>query len=123
MEQIGELDLDTVIWRYLTFQKFVCLIRLNAVWFAKLGIFEEAEEGITPKLTRQDLKGQHRDMEEWCPDEGRNHQPVVRSLHLVPDLGREIQVDHISPLRGVGHRISFPIGPSSGQSERCSVRS
>lgn len=44
MNHIGELDPDTVIWRYLTLKKFALLIELGAVWFAKLGIFEDAEE-------------------------------------------------------------------------------
>jgi hypothetical protein len=53
VNQIGEFDPDMVIWRYLKFEKFVSLIELGAVWFAKLGIFEDAEEGLTPELTRQ----------------------------------------------------------------------
>jgi hypothetical protein len=48
--QIGELDLDTVIWRYLTFKKFIPLIKFNALWFAKLGIFEDAEEGVAKAM-------------------------------------------------------------------------
>ncbi len=74
MNQIGELDPDTVIWRYLTLKKFVLLIELGAVWFAKLGIFEDAEEGMTPEFTRQHIKRQHRDMETWFPDEERRSQ-------------------------------------------------
>ena len=38
VNHIGELDLDTMIWRYLTLKKFVSLIELGAVWLAKLGI-------------------------------------------------------------------------------------
>jgi hypothetical protein len=44
------------------------------VWFAKLAIFEDAEEGMTPEPARQELKRQHRDMEEWFPDEERKSQ-------------------------------------------------
>jgi hypothetical protein len=79
VNQIGELDPDTVIWRYLTLKKFVLLIKLGAVWFAKLGIFEDAEEGMTPELTREHIKSQHRDMEAWFPDEERRSQ--VRRFH------------------------------------------
>jgi hypothetical protein len=71
---IGELDPQTVIWRYLTYEKFVALIRLSAVWFAKLGIFMDAEEGMTPELTRQHIKTQNREMELWFPDEERRSQ-------------------------------------------------
>ena len=56
MNHIGDLDPDTVIWRYLILKKFIALIKLGAVWFAKLAIFEDAEEGMTPELTRQQLK-------------------------------------------------------------------
>jgi hypothetical protein len=48
VNEIGEVSLDTVIWRYLTLKKFVSFIELGAVWFAKLGIFEDVEEGMTP---------------------------------------------------------------------------
>ena len=74
MNEIGEVSLDTVIWRYLTLKKFVSFIELGAVWFAKLGIFEDVEEGMTPELTRQHIKSRHRDMELWFPDEERRSQ-------------------------------------------------
>ena len=79
MNQIGELEPNTVIWRYLTFEKFALLIKLGAVWFAKLGIFEDFEEGMTPELTRQQIKSQHREMEMWFPDEETRSQ--VRRFH------------------------------------------
>jgi hypothetical protein len=89
--QIGELDPDTVIWRYLTLKKFVSLIELGAVWFAKLGIFEDVEEGMTPELTRQQLKRQHRKMEEWFPDEERKSQ-VRRFVEDNEQYGRDLIV-------------------------------
>jgi hypothetical protein len=72
--QIGAVDPETVIWRYLTFRKLVSLIDLSAVWFAKLGIFEDIEEGMTPALTRRKMKIQHQEMEGWFPDEDRKSQ-------------------------------------------------
>jgi len=74
VNQIGQLDLDTVIWRYLTFGKFISHIQLGALWFAKLRIFQDAEEGLTPQSTRKKIKSQHRVMEEWFPDEARKSQ-------------------------------------------------
>jgi hypothetical protein len=91
VNHIGELDPDTVIWRYLTLEKFALLIELGAVWFAKLGIFEDAEEGMTPELTRQHIKSQHRDMESWFPDEERRSQ-VRRSLEDNEQYGRDLIV-------------------------------
>jgi hypothetical protein len=91
VNHIGELDPDTVIWRYLTLKKFVSLIELGAVWFAKLGIFEDAEEGMTPELTRQHIKSRHRDMELWFPDEERRSQ-VRRFLEDNERYGRDLIV-------------------------------
>ncbi len=91
MNQIGELDPGTVIWRYLTRKKFVSLIELQAVWFARLGIFEDAEEGTTPELTRQQIKSQLREMEDWFPDEERKSQ-IRRSLEDNERYGRDLIV-------------------------------
>jgi hypothetical protein len=74
MNQIGELDPDTVIWRYLTLKKFVSLIELGAVWFAKLAIFEDAEEGI--------------DMRTGCHRKERSK--LIGKLQLFP---RQLQAD------------------------------
>ena len=63
MIQIGEVDPNTVLWRYLTCEKFASLIDLNALWFSKLQIFEDAQGAMTPEVTRRILKDQHQDME------------------------------------------------------------
>jgi len=91
VNQIGELDPDTVIWRYLTLKKFVSLIELGALWFAKLGIFQDAEEGMTPELTRQHIKSQHREMQAWFPDEERRSQ-VRLFLEDNEQYGRDLIV-------------------------------
>lgn len=91
MIQIGELDPATVIWRYLTFEKFVSLIELGAVWFSKLGIFEDVEEGMVPELTRQKMKSQHQEMESWFPDEERKSQ-VRRFVEDNERYGRDLIV-------------------------------
>jgi hypothetical protein len=72
--QIGQFNPSTVIWRYLTFKKFVSLIELRALWFAKLGLFEDAEEGMTPGQTRRKMKRQHKEIEDWFPDGDRKSQ-------------------------------------------------
>lgn len=89
--QIGRVDPGTVIWRYLTFKKFVSLIELRAIWFAKLGLFEDAEEGMTPELTRQKMKNQHKGMEGWFPDEERKSQ-VRRFVEDNEQYGRDLIV-------------------------------
>lgn len=91
MIQIGQVDPGTVIWRYLTFKKFVSLIELGALWFAKLGLFEDAEEGMTPELTRRKMKSQHEEIERWFPDEERKSQ-VRRFTEDNERYGRDLIV-------------------------------
>ena len=91
MNEIGEVSLDTVIWRYLTLKKFVSFMELGGVWFAKLRIFEDVEEGMTPELTRKHIKSRHRDMELWFPDEERRSQ-VRRFLEDNEQYGRDLIV-------------------------------
>jgi hypothetical protein len=74
VKQVGEFDPSITIWRYLTFAKFESLIQRHALWFSKLQIFEDEQEGMTPALTRASLKSQHRQMENWFPDEERKRQ-------------------------------------------------
>ena len=91
MIQLGEIDPTFTIWRYLTFVKFDSLIQRSALWFSKLQIFEDAQEGMTPESTRSRLKGQHREMEDWFPDEERKRQ-VRRFVEDNEENGRELIV-------------------------------
>jgi hypothetical protein len=52
MNQLGSLDPNTVIWRYLPFERFTSLVGLSALWFSKLQNFVDQEEGITPDIPR-----------------------------------------------------------------------
>ena len=89
--QLGDLDPDATIWRYLTFPKFISLLLTQALWFSKLSILEDTFEGMTPALTRAEMKRQHRDMEEWFPDENLKQQ--VRQFVEVNEVdGRELIV-------------------------------
>ena len=91
MIQIGQIDPRTVIWRYLTFKKFASFVQLSALWFAKLGLFEDTEEGMTPELTRQKMKSRHTEMEGWFPDEERKSQ-VRRFVEDNEQYGRDMIV-------------------------------
>lgn len=91
MNQLDAIDPDTVIWRYLTFAKFSKLASLRALWFAKLAIFEDIEEGTTPAVARRQLKSQHQEMEAWFPDEGRRSQ-VRRFVEDNERFGRDLIV-------------------------------
>jgi hypothetical protein len=89
--QIGVVDPNTVIWRYLTFPKFASVIDLGALWFSKLQILEDAQEGMTPEVTRRTMKDQHQDMENWFRDEERKRQ-VRRFVEDNEENGRELIV-------------------------------
>ncbi len=91
MKQLGSLDPDTVVWRYRTFRKYASLIQRRALWFSKLEIFEDMQEGKMPELARSELKRQHRDMEKWFPDEDRKRQ-VRQFVATNEEDGRELIV-------------------------------
>jgi len=91
MIQFGSVDADTVIWRYLPFDKFKSLVGLSALWFSKLQTFMDTEEGITPVVARRELKRQHQEMETWFPDEERKRQ-VRGFVETNEQDGRELIV-------------------------------
>ena len=89
--RLGDPDSHAIIWRYLTFPKFISLLVTRALWFSKLSILADALEGMTPELTRAQMKTQHRDMEEWFPDQKRKQQ-VRRFVEVNEEDGRELIV-------------------------------
>jgi len=89
--QIGELDQNTVIWRYLPFNRFRLLVQLGALWFSKLRAFDDLDEGLTPAVPRAQLKDQHRSMENWFQDEQLKSQ-LRRSQEDNETYGRDLIV-------------------------------
>ncbi len=89
--RLGDLEPHVTIWRYFTFPKFVSMMATKALWFSKLSILADTLEGMTPELTRAQMKSQHRDMEEWFPDEERKQQ-VRRFVEVNEENGRELIV-------------------------------
>ena len=87
--RLGNLDSHTTIWRYFTFPKFISLLVTQALWFSKLSILEDTQEGTIPELTRAQMKSQDRDIEEWFPDERRKQQ-VRRFVEANEEDGREL---------------------------------
>jgi hypothetical protein len=82
---------NTVICRYLPFDRYTSLVGLSALWFSKLQNFVDQEEGITPDIARAELRRQHREMEDWFPDEERKRQ-VRRFVEDNEESGRELIV-------------------------------
>jgi hypothetical protein len=91
MIQIGKLDPDTTIWRYLPFNRFTSFMEFGALWFSRLRAFDDLDEGMTPAVPRGQLKDQHRLMENWFQDEERRGQ-VRRFLEDNEDYGRDLIV-------------------------------
>jgi len=91
MNQVGELDPSATIWRYFTYEKFASLIKTKALWFSKLQVFEDTQEGMTPEPTRTKMKSQHRDMERWFHTVERKEQ-VRRFVEDNENNGRELIV-------------------------------
>jgi len=51
IKNIDENELDNVVWRYLTFPKFISLLAYGALWFSKLNILQDKYEGTMPAMT------------------------------------------------------------------------
>jgi hypothetical protein len=64
-------DVDFIhdkLWRYLTFEKFVSLLELSAVWFSRLGALQDEFEGTLPEKARDRMLERDRKFEEMIPD-------------------------------------------------------
>jgi hypothetical protein len=49
-------DLDKVVWRYLTFPKYISLLTYGALWFSKLNILTDEYEGHMPTKTDAEMR-------------------------------------------------------------------
>jgi len=89
--RVGEPNPDAVIWRYLTFPKFVSLLTTRALWFSKLSILNDTLEGTMPERVRESVRRGYREMEEWFPD-ARRTQQVRQFVERNEESGRELLV-------------------------------
>ncbi len=62
IRNIDENELDDVVWRYLTFPKFISLLTYGALWFPKLNILQDQFEGTMPIPTEDRMQESH---QEW----------------------------------------------------------
>jgi hypothetical protein len=53
---IREEELDNVVWRYLTFPKFISLVSYKALWFQRLCFLSDELEGTIPGPTLASMK-------------------------------------------------------------------
>ena len=56
LHNLNEGELDKVVWRYLTFPKFISLISYGALWFQRLSSLSDELEGTIPSRTLGSMK-------------------------------------------------------------------
>jgi len=61
---ISDDELDSVVWRYLTFPKFISMISYGALWFCRLDYLKDEFEGVMPYKTVSEMKKEN---ERWKP--------------------------------------------------------
>lgn len=66
-ERIDDNELDNVVWRYLTFPKFISLLSYSALWFPKLNILQDQFEGTMPTLTENYMQESHQKWKKVFP--------------------------------------------------------
>lgn len=76
---LTESELDTTVWRYLTFSKFIALISYGALWFPRLEYLLDQFEGTMPVKTAATIKGRN-----------QNWKSVLGS----PDLHKQLDDMH-----------------------------
>lgn len=87
----GDVEPSTPVWRYFDRPKFESLLRTSALWFSKLAILEDQQEGRAPAPTRELIEQECEQTAEWFADPG--HQEQVRSSFERNEVdGREVLV-------------------------------
>lgn len=76
---LTEADLDTTVWRYLTFSKFIAMVSYGALWFPRLEYLLDAFEGTLPKSTAAAIMEQN---QQWKP------------VFDAPDLHKQLDEAH-----------------------------
>jgi hypothetical protein len=56
------------LWRYLSFEKFVSLLELSAMWFSRLGALQDKFEGTLPKRAHGRMLERDRKLKTLIPD-------------------------------------------------------
>lgn len=64
---ISETELDSVVWRYLTFPKFIHLVSNGALWFCRLDHLIDKYEGHMPKRVLAEMRKDDEKTKEFFP--------------------------------------------------------
>ena len=74
---LKEDDLDSVVWRYLTFPKFIHLISYGALWFCRLQHLIDVYEGRIPEKVLSKMRQENEKTKKLFPHP--EHQTFQRS--------------------------------------------
>lgn len=65
--ELDDSDLDTVVWRYLTFPKFINLISYGALWFCRLQHLIDEYEGQFPEKALSAMRDKNEETKRHFP--------------------------------------------------------
>ncbi len=83
-------ELDSTVWRYLTFSKFISLLVYGALWFTKLNILQDQFEGTLPTTAKESLQQNHQKWKQIFPPD--LHWQIDQMAERNIKDGRELTV-------------------------------
>jgi hypothetical protein len=90
LKNLAESDLDSAVWRYLTFPKYISMLSYGAIWFSKLNILIDEYEGHMPTTVDAEMRASMQINKKLFPPE-IHHQFDDMNRRNVED-GKELTV-------------------------------
>ncbi|MHA1402098.1 MAG: hypothetical protein ACTSQE_17260 [Candidatus Heimdallarchaeaceae archaeon] len=90
IKNISENEMESTVWRYLTFPKFISMLTYNALWFPKLKILQDEFEGTLPKKAYQTMQESHQKWKKTFSPELHNQIDNMTNNNI--DSGKELIV-------------------------------
>ena len=88
IKNLTEENMDDIVWRYLTFSKFISMLAFNALWFPKLKVLQDNFEGTLPQMAYQTIQNSHGKWEKHFPLE--QHEQIDNMTNDNIDDGKEL---------------------------------
>lgn len=119
---LSESDLDTVVWRYLSFSKFVSMISYEALWFCRLSYLIDKFEGTLPRRTLEKTKTEEekwksffthpdhrRQIDEWseCNVQYGQSSTAVNCWFIGDDESERMWREYVASSEGVAIRSTI----------------
>jgi hypothetical protein len=90
LKNLTEADLDKVVWRYLTFPKYISMLAYGAIWFSKLNILIDEYEGHMPAAVDAELLASFQGYKKHFPPELHGQFDEMNRKNV--EDGRELTV-------------------------------